>query len=508
MKFRHWLLASVSLAAMEFATPAAAQSGCANIVPGAVLTAAQWNQCFQNKQDALGFTPITTGNLSATAPLTLSVGVGVAQFGLSVGANLTVSAGALTTSGVPVLAGANIFTVAPQTINLNTASIPSSDTGTLLAAQSADGTISRVEATAAAAASTFTGRRADNTIASPTTLQSADLIATFNAHGYDGTSWSNLVAGAYRIYAEGTWSNSSHPTESCISTTLAGATSIADNFCVHNNGNATLTGSGALTLGAISAITGQLQLANSSSAFLTTIQAGNAAAARTYTWPTNFGAANSYLLDAAGNGTLSWTTTVPLRVPTITSLTSGSGAYSSPAGATYIEVFMCGPGGGGGASTTNSGGSGTITVFGAWTALSGLGGAVGGAVGAGGNGGSGGASGTGTLVYRVPGGSGSAGAGAAANVSGGGGNSVLGGAGGGTNTGAAKAATANSCSGGGGAANATVGAAGGGAGESVDFIVTAPVSVNYIVGTAGNGGSAGGTAGANGSAGFISIKEY
>lgn len=62
-----------------------------------------------------------------------------------------------------------------------------------------------------------------------------------------------------------------------------------------------------IRLGTVSSATGQLNLANSASAFLTTIQAGNAAAARTYTWPTNFGAAGSVLTDAAGNGTLSWT---------------------------------------------------------------------------------------------------------------------------------------------------------------------------------------------------------
>lgn len=63
---------------------------------------------------------------------------------------------------------------------------------------------------------------------------------------------------------------------------------------------------GTLRLGTVSSITGQLLLANSASANLTTIQAGNAAAARTYTWPTNFGAAGTVLTDAAGDGTLSW----------------------------------------------------------------------------------------------------------------------------------------------------------------------------------------------------------
>ena len=61
-----------------------------------------------------------------------------------------------------------------------------------------------------------------------------------------------------------------------------------------------------LTLGTISSVTGQLKFANSASTNLTTIQAGNAVAARTYTWPTDFGAAGTVLTDAAGNGTLVW----------------------------------------------------------------------------------------------------------------------------------------------------------------------------------------------------------
>jgi hypothetical protein len=63
---------------------------------------------------------------------------------------------------------------------------------------------------------------------------------------------------------------------------------------------------GSVQLGTVSTTTGALALAHASSAFLTTITAGNAAAARTYTWPVDFGAAGSVLTDAAGNGTLSW----------------------------------------------------------------------------------------------------------------------------------------------------------------------------------------------------------
>jgi len=68
----------------------------------------------------------------------------------------------------------------------------------------------------------------------------------------------------------------------------------------------TITVAGPITSGTVSTTTGGLKLANSASANLTTIQAGNAVAARTYTWPTDFGSAGAVLTDAAGDGTLSW----------------------------------------------------------------------------------------------------------------------------------------------------------------------------------------------------------
>ena len=83
----------------------------------------------------------------------------------------------------------------------------------------------------------------------------------------------------------------------------------ATKFNVRKDGTATAivaVNTPTITLGTVSSATGTLNLANASSANLTTIQAGNAANARVYTWPTDFGAAGTVLTDAAGNGTLSW----------------------------------------------------------------------------------------------------------------------------------------------------------------------------------------------------------
>lgn len=58
MKIRSFLAGALALAASFLATPAEAGSSCQYITTGAVLTAAQWNSCFQAKQNELNYTPI------------------------------------------------------------------------------------------------------------------------------------------------------------------------------------------------------------------------------------------------------------------------------------------------------------------------------------------------------------------------------------------------------------------------------------------------------------------
>jgi hypothetical protein len=52
------------------AAPAAAQSGCSNIATGAVLTAAQWQACFQKKTDFPLTGPLSITGLTVTGGLT------------------------------------------------------------------------------------------------------------------------------------------------------------------------------------------------------------------------------------------------------------------------------------------------------------------------------------------------------------------------------------------------------------------------------------------------------
>lgn len=209
--------------------------------------------------------------------------------------------------------------------------------------------------------------------------------------------------------------------------------------------------------------------------------------------------------------------------PQITTYLSGSGTYTTPANATWLDVFLVGGGGGGAGGGTNAAGLGTgggDTTFGALRA------------------GGGPAQPTWNSAYPQGGttsggniwslwGAGSASGGTSTGVSGTnpvnglgglGGASILGGAG---TAGAAgnpgSNAQANTGSGGaGGGALGNVinlwGGAGGTAGGTVRNVYVSPAaSYSYAVGSGGTGGTAGGpngTAAGNGAAGIIIVIAH
>lgn len=209
--------------------------------------------------------------------------------------------------------------------------------------------------------------------------------------------------------------------------------------------------------------------------------------------------------------------------PQITVYTSGSGTYTVPANARWLQVRMVGGGGGGGGSGTagGTGGTGGATTFGS-SLLTANGGTGGIDNGAGGSGGSA-SIGAGASGIALSGGNGGgADAGSANNLAGGmGGSSAFGGnggCGGGDSAGSPNASPTagqtNTGGGGGGASfSGSFGAGGGGAGGYVDAIVS-PLSAtySYAVGAAGTAGTAGtGTAtraGGAGGSGVIYITAY
>lgn len=182
--------------------------------------------------------------------------------------------------------------------------------------------------------------------------------------------------------------------EYAISGTGSVAMTVSPAFTTPNLGAAIGTSaslSSFASLGTASSATGQLRLAHASSSFLTTITAGNALAARTWTWPTDFGSSGCVLTDAVGNGALSCATpaaggvtSVALSMPGIFSVTGSpittSGTFSVAALGTSggIPYFNSGTtldssgaltanlpmiGGGAGAAPSVGSRSGNTTAF-------------------------------------------------------------------------------------------------------------------------------------------------
>lgn len=191
------------------------------------------------------------------------------------------------------------------------------------------------------------------------------------------------------------------------------------------------------------------------------------------------------------------------KQPTRTVITSGSGTYNTPAGATRIDVRVWG----GGAGGDGGGSNGTAGGNSSFSTLAANGGANSG--GAGGTASGGDVNLTGCIAGGASSGNGAPG--------GHGGTAPMMGAfgvGGQPNAGGGKSPPANTgggAGGGGGTVGAAVGAAGGSAGGYCQKLILAPaVSYSYAVGAAGSGGTGGGSigAGGNGAAGMIIIDEF
>ena len=195
------------------------------------------------------------------------------------------------------------------------------------------------------------------------------------------------------------------------------------------------------------------------------------------------------------------------KQPTRTVLTSGTAAtYTTPAGATRINVLVVGGGAGGGAALTGAGTAGNASSFGSLTANGGASGVAGGGGGASGGSASGG-------DININGGQGQSGDNAGAiSVAGGiGGTVYVGGAGsgGGANQAGSTASANSGCGGGGGGGNTGASGGGGGAGGYCEKLIVLPTATyTYTVGAAATGGSLTGQAGGNGGSGIIIVDEY
>lgn len=239
-------LIAAFLFAMLLGQGAYAQTVPSWIQYGAVGTAAQWQQAFASKVDYSGVAPCYVNGCIMIGEVTfVSSSANNASFNIPAGVAPSIPNNGdfwETASGLfvhvngstynlltgcnvcAVTNASNIFTAGPQIIQMNAATLPTGLTGDVLQMGNTDGTISRVDMAAFGAVPVFTGRRADGTSASPTAVQSGDVLADFNAHGYYASAWTGTAAASLEMGADQNWTSSAQGTHVDIKTTPNGST--------------------------------------------------------------------------------------------------------------------------------------------------------------------------------------------------------------------------------------------------------------------------------------------
>lgn len=103
-------------------------------------------------------------------------------------------------------------------------------TGTDLYVVGADSGQTRITQDSFASYVAFTGRRADGTAASPSAVQSGEVISQFTGRGYGATQWAAASTGLLQIQAEGNFTNTSNPTSVSILTTPSASVTAVETF--------------------------------------------------------------------------------------------------------------------------------------------------------------------------------------------------------------------------------------------------------------------------------------
>ena len=103
-------------------------------------------------------------------------------------------------------------------------------TGTDLYVVGADSGQTRITQDSFASYVAFTGRRADGTAASPSAVQSGEVISQFTGRGYGATQWAAASTGLLQIQAEENFTNTSNATSVSIFTTPSASVTAVETF--------------------------------------------------------------------------------------------------------------------------------------------------------------------------------------------------------------------------------------------------------------------------------------
>ena len=133
------------------------------------------------------------------------------------------------------------------TYSLNTTTLPSPQTGSVLQLANANSTPTRLELDSYGSTSYFSAVVAGGTAASPTALTSGTELGGFNAWGHDGSAIVGPRA-SFRIWTNQNWTTGAQGTYTDITATLNGATS-ATQIVQFSNGSGGVLVPGSVTGG-------------------------------------------------------------------------------------------------------------------------------------------------------------------------------------------------------------------------------------------------------------------
>lgn len=138
-------------------------------------------------------------------------------------------------------------------VNNNSNVIPTAPfSSTIIHALGVDGAAgAAIEVDGTGGGSLFIGRASRGTLASPSALQSGDVIAGYSAFGYDGSAFTSVSAAGIFSYASENWTSAHHGTYCSIYNSIPLTTTLAESLRVAP-GVMTLFGttSGSFTIGA------------------------------------------------------------------------------------------------------------------------------------------------------------------------------------------------------------------------------------------------------------------
>lgn len=127
--------------------------------------------------------------------------------------------------------------------NLNGSAAPTAATGVILQLVGANSASNIVENDTFAGAPIYTGRRADGTAASPTTVQSGDVLANFGARPFDGSAYASASTGSIQPMASENFTTGAHGTDIVLNCTAITTTTTAECARAKSSGFTIPTGS-------------------------------------------------------------------------------------------------------------------------------------------------------------------------------------------------------------------------------------------------------------------------